>query len=136
MIHATRNNSKARPNRKEVVAGANKMGRLLNEVRETNLSYLMLAKQMILEDKPEAIYRLGINEELADLLTSLSTAQILKIAASSVLMCRFRFDDQMIWDLITNHDHQHDMSGAHAAILMTRKQAKKISVSTLASGKG
>jgi flagellar transcriptional activator FlhD len=49
---------------------------------------------------------------------SLSTGQILKIAASNMLMCRFRFDDQMIWNLVTSHHKEHVMGNVHAAILM------------------
>jgi flagellar transcriptional activator FlhD len=95
---------------------------LLEEVRETNLSYMMLAKAMIVEDKAEAAFRLGISPELADLIASLSSAQLVKIAASNMLLCRFRFDDQMVWDLITDHGRQahkdHGMRKVHAAILM------------------
>jgi flagellar transcriptional activator FlhD len=95
---------------------------LLEEVRETNLSYMMLAKAMIVEDKAEAAFRLGISPELADLIASLSSAQLVKISASNMLLCRFRFDDQMVWDLITDHGRQahkdHGMSKVHAAILM------------------
>jgi flagellar transcriptional activator FlhD len=101
-----------------------KSNKLLDEVRETNLSYLMLAKQMIKEDKAEAAYRLGINDELADMIGSLSTAQILKLAASNMLMCRFRFDDQMIWDLVTTHKKEHSMGHVHAAILMGAQPAE------------
>jgi flagellar transcriptional activator FlhD len=95
-----------------------KIEKLLDEVRETNLAYLMLAKHMISEDKPEAAYRLGVSEELAEMIGSLSTGQILKIAASNMLMCRFRFDDQMIWNLVTSHSKEHGMGNVHAAILL------------------
>lgn len=96
-----------------------KMEKLLDEIRETNLTYLMLAKEMILEDKAEAIYRLGITEEIAELLAALSSAQMLKIAGSNLLLCKFRFDDQIIWNLVTNHDkEQHGLANVHAAILM------------------
>ena len=40
--------------------------RLLDEIRETNLSYLLLAQQLIREDRAEATFRLGISEEVAD----------------------------------------------------------------------
>jgi len=95
-----------------------KLEKLLDEIRETNLTYLMLAKEMILEDKAEAIYRLGISEEIADIMASLSGAQILKIAASNLLLCKFRFDDQIIWDLVTSHSKENSLNSLHAAILM------------------
>ena len=48
----------------------------------------------------------------------LSTAQILKIAASNLLMCRFRFDDQVVWKLLVSHARERGTGGVHAAILM------------------
>jgi len=95
-----------------------RVNKLVDEVREANLSYLILAKRMIGEDKAEACYRMGISEELADVISGLSTAQVLKLAASNMLMCRFRFDDRMIWDLVTDHASEHGMGNIHAAILM------------------
>jgi len=95
-----------------------KTEQLLDEIREANLSYLVLAQHLIRKDRAEALYRLGISEEVADILDSLTTAQIVKIAAANMLMCRFRFDDQIVWKLLTNHSRERTASGAHAAILM------------------
>jgi len=72
-----------------------KSSRLLEEIREANLSYLLLAQHLIREDRPEALFRLGITEEVADVISSLTTAQVLRIASSNMLMCRFRFDDDL-----------------------------------------
>jgi len=41
---------------------------LLAEIREANLTYLMLAQTLIRQDKAEAVFRLGINEDAADIL--------------------------------------------------------------------
>lgn len=105
-----------------------KFENLLSEVREANLSYLMLARQMIVEDKAEASYRLGIDTELADMIASLSSGQLLKIASSNMLMCRFRFDDRMVWDLITSHSKEREtgMSSVHAAILMGSRSLESV----------
>ncbi|OGB86522.1 MAG: flagellar transcriptional regulator FlhD, partial [Burkholderiales bacterium RIFCSPLOWO2_12_FULL_67_210] len=77
---------------------------LLSEIREANLTYLMLAQNLIRKDRAQALYRLGITEEAADLLGMLSTAQLLKIASSNMLLCRFRVDDDLVWNLLTNHN--------------------------------
>jgi flagellar transcriptional activator FlhD len=101
---------------------------LLSEVREANLSYLMLARQMIAIDKAEASFRLGIDTELADMIAGLSSAQLLKIASSNMLMCRFRFDDRMVWDLITSHTKEREtgMGSVHAAILLGSRELETI----------
>ena len=98
--------------------------RLLEEIRETNLSYLMLAQNLIREDLEQALYRLGISAETAELIASLSPGQILKVAASNLLMCRFRFDDQLVWNLLTGHSRDRAASVAHAGILISQDFAQ------------
>lgn len=91
---------------------------LQEEIKEANLSYLLLARQMIQEDQDAAIFRLGITEEMAELVKALSPAQLLKMAASSMLLCRFRFDEKLLLNMITDYNKDRMMSQAHTAILM------------------
>ncbi len=92
------------------------------EIREANLTYLMLAQTLIRRDKAAALFRLGISEESADLITTLSPAQILKISSGNMLLCRFRMDDDTVWSLLTNHTASKINNDAttklHASILM------------------
>lgn len=103
---------------------------LTAEIREANLTYLMLAQNLIRKDKAEALFRLGIPEEAADLLVALSPAQISKIASSSMLLCRFRMDDEVVWDLLTNHTQRKIDNDAttrlHASILMAGRFAESL----------
>ncbi len=94
---------------------------ILVEIREANLSYLMLAQSLIRADREQALFRLGISEETADLIALLSPAQMMKIAAGNTLLCRMRVDDDMIWGLLTNHGKgaaNDSVSRLHANILM------------------
>jgi flagellar transcriptional activator FlhD len=95
-----------------------KSAQLLEEIRDANLSYLMLAQRMIREDREEAMFRLGLSAEVADVVAGLSPAQILKIAASNMVMCRFRFSEDMVWNLLTGHGKDAKLAGVHAAVLM------------------
>jgi flagellar transcriptional activator FlhD len=103
---------------------------LLAEIREANLTYLILAKNLILKDRAEALFRLGVSEEVADLLGMLSTAQVLKIASSNMLLCRFRVDDDLVWNLLTNHNVKKvdnaTTTHLHASILMSGKYAESM----------
>jgi flagellar transcriptional activator FlhD len=74
---------------------------LLADIREANLTYMMLAQHLIREDREAAMFRLGVSEEVADIINTLSPAQLMKIAASNTLVARFRFDDEMVWNLLT-----------------------------------
>jgi flagellar transcriptional activator FlhD len=99
---------------------------LTNEIREANLSYLMLAQSMLREDRVTAMYRLGITEEVADMLQQLSPAQVVRMAASTMLLFRFRFDDSLIVDMLSDHGKGKLMAGTHAALLMAAQPAAGI----------
>lgn len=94
---------------------------LLAEIREANLSYLMLAQNLIRTDREQALYRLGINEETATLIATLSPAQIMKIAGGNTLLCAFRMSDDLVWGLLTSHGKPaaaESVNRLHASILM------------------
>lgn len=102
--------------------------RIMAEIREANLSYLILAQSLIRSDRVQALYRLGLSEEVADLLDQMSPAQLMRIAQGNMLICRFRFDDAMLWSLLADHgeatgDQVPDRSASrlHAAILRSGK---------------
>ena len=96
---------------------------ILMEIRETNLSYLMLAQSLIRADREQALFRLGISEDTATTLATLSPAQIMKIASSNTLLCRMRIDDDMVWNLLTNHGKagSDNVTRLHANILMASR---------------
>lgn len=103
---------------------------LTTDIREANLTYLMLAQNVIRHDKAEALFRLGISDESADLIAMLSPAQIMKIASSPMLLCRFRVDDDMVWGLLTNHAAKKVDNDAttrlHASILLAGRYAEAL----------
>ena len=97
---------------------------LLAEIREANLTYLMLAQTLIRQDKAEAVFRLGLNEDAADILSSLSAAQVMKLASRNTLLCSFRVDN-LVRSLLTNHAPSKVGNDAtntlHANILMASR---------------
>ena len=110
--------------RKSITGTQMKLEKLLIEIRETNLAYLTLAKKMIIEDKAEAICRLGIREEIADIISSLSSAQILKMASSNFLFCRFSFDDQIILELVASHSKDLNLNNLHSSVMVGNQTAE------------
>ncbi len=94
---------------------------ILAEIREANLSYLMLAQSLVRQDLEQALFRLGVNEDTAKLIGALTPAQMMKVATGNTLLCRFRMDDDMVWNLLTSHGKgaaNDGMSRLHASILM------------------
>ena len=94
---------------------------ILTEIREANLSYLMLAQSLIRADREQALYRLGVSEESAAMIALLTPSQMMKVASGNTLLCRFRMDDDLVWGLLTNHGKSaaNDTTARlHASILM------------------
>ena len=96
---------------------------MISEIRELNLQYLILAQHLIRSDRAQATYQLGVSDAVADIIDALSPMQLHRVASSSTLMCRVRFDDAMVWGLLTNHG-QPEVEGPleearrlHASIL-------------------
>jgi flagellar transcriptional activator FlhD len=97
--------------------------RLLNEIRELNLSYLVLAQAAIQSDKAGALFRLGMSEAVADMVAQLSPQQLVRVASRNQMLCAFRFDDELIWGLLTDsHQPRAKLEGnaglLHASVLM------------------
>ena len=103
---------------------------ILSEIREANMTYLMLAQNLIRQNKAEALFRLGMSEESADIIAALSPAQVMRIASSNMLLCRFRVDDDIVWNLLTNHSVTKVDNDAttklHASILMAGRFAEAV----------
>ena len=105
--------------------GSNGNG-IVNEIGDVNLSYLLLAQRLLREDRASAMFRLGLSLELAEILGSLSLSQVVKLASSSLLLCRFRFDDHAILSALTHDGKNIALQQAHAAILLSGQAVEEI----------
>jgi len=102
---------------------------IVSEISELNLTYLMLAQQMLAKDRDAALFRLGISEELADILQTMSPAQIVKLASTNMMLCRFRFrfDDHAILGLVTQPHRDKGLQQSQMSILLARQAVEQIS---------
>ncbi len=94
---------------------------VLAEIREANLSYLMLAQTLIRADRDQALFRLGLSEDNAVMINALTPAQMMKIASGNTLLCKMRCDDELVWSLLASHGKgaaNESVSRLHASILM------------------
>ncbi|TKC89235.1 flagellar transcriptional regulator FlhD [Trinickia terrae] len=99
---------------------------MLSEIKEVNLSYLLLAQRLLREDKAMGMFRMGVNEQLADVIANLSLAQTVKLAASNQMLCRFRFDDHAVLSALADKGKTNAVAQAHSAILMASQRAEAI----------
>ena len=93
------------------------------EIRELNLAYLMLAQNMLRHDRATAMFRLGVGDELADVIEALTAAKLVRMAGSQMLIPCFRFDDAQLARLMAGEGRDVVSTGLHAAILAAGKAA-------------
>ncbi len=98
---------------------------LLDDVRDVNLSYLLLMQRLINTDRELAMFRLKIDEEMADLLSTIPVPDLAKLARCNQLLCHFSLDNaQQLFSLI-NASKDDDMRRVHAAILLSGQDKRK-----------
>ena len=103
-----------------------KLADTYTDIKEVNLAYLMLAQSMVRADREGAIFRLGISEEVAEILDRLTPGQVLKMASSDMLICSFRFNDSLLLNLLANHERERGVGHVHAAILAAGKPVEVV----------
>ena len=86
---------------------------LLKHIYDINLSYLLLAQRLIGQDKASAMFRLGINEDMAKVLGELTLPQMVKLAETNQLVCQFRFDDSQTITRLTQESRVDDKFQHH-----------------------
>lgn len=91
--------------------------RMMLEIRDVNLSYLILAQSMLNEDRVQAMFQLGISDRVADLILALTPAQIVKVASGNLLLCRMRCDDEFIWTLLSDQPRMTEFGEGNAGLL-------------------
>lgn len=94
------------------------------EIRELNLAYLMLAQNMLRNDRATAMFRLGVSDELADVIETLTASKLVRMAGSQMLIPRFRFDDAQLARLMAGEGRDAVSAGLHAAIIAAGKAAE------------
>lgn len=99
---------------------------IMSEIKDANLNYLMLAKQLIRSDKATAIFLLGISKEIADLLDGLSNLQVVKLSATNMMLTRFRFDDSAILGMLTSNTKDRSQAHLHTAVLLAGQTVEVI----------
>ncbi|MCD6008382.1 flagellar transcriptional regulator FlhD [Halomonas sp. IOP_31] len=91
---------------------------LLSDIQDTNLSYLLLVQRLLNEDRATAMFRLKLDEPMADLLASLSVKQLSQLARSNQLLCRLCFDEPEQLTRLIEDPRDQGLGQIHAALSM------------------
>jgi flagellar transcriptional activator FlhD len=97
-----------------------KMNRLLSDLKDMNLNFLMLAQKMLIENRVTAKAQLGISELVAEQILRMGMSEMLRLASTSQSLCMLRFDDEKLWQLAIDNEIDARVSGLHASILSFR----------------
>lgn len=76
---------------------------ILAEIKEANLAFLLLSRQLLLADFAGATAQLGLTESSALKVRDMTMAQIRTIANTNTLMHRFDMLDEHVFGLLTSH---------------------------------
>ena len=95
-----------------------KIDSVLDEIQDINLTYLLLAQRLLKEDYATAMFRLKIDQAMAEVLISLSAKQLSQMARTNQLLFRLHFDDADQVTKLTNNKREQGLGRTHAALLM------------------
>jgi flagellar transcriptional activator FlhD len=90
----------------------------LEDIQDLNLSYLLLAQNLLRKDREVAIFRLKLSENMANLLTTLSSKQMTQLARVNQLICRPVFEETDHLSKVLGNSRELGMVEIHSALLM------------------
>ncbi|MDF7647134.1 flagellar transcriptional regulator FlhD [Pantoea sp. Acro-805] len=91
----------------------------LQHIHDMNLSYLLLAQQLIRQDKYAAGFRLGLSEATTDNIKSLTLPQLMKLSSTNQFICRLRIDDEVLIDNLTKDSRIEALQKIHTGIILS-----------------
>lgn len=102
---------------------------MFDNIREVNLSYLMVAQHLLRQNLARGMFRLGLDEDAASILLKLSPAQVVKIASTGSLICAFRLNDASLLHALRLDDRGLPPARAaanmhHISILLAQQAAR------------
>lgn len=111
---------------------------MLDNIRDLNLSYLMIAQQLLKKNRSRGMFTLGLTEDAAQTLLMLRPAQIVKLANNASLLCSFRLNDA---ELLSALSLDQEASAArdkqrqhHISMLLAQRTAMGIMAESTAFG--
>lgn len=99
---------------------------VLGDIQEVNLSYLMLAQRLLRDNYAAGMYRLGFDSDVADIVLSLSPAQLVKLASSNMLICGFRLNDYQLLSTLGQGVLGGVLQQAHSTILLAQRSPEQL----------
>lgn len=90
----------------------------LSEIRQLNISYMLLVQKLITADPSLAEQMLNIDKETADVLAAASCEDMATLSQSNQLLCHFALNDSIKIQSILKAGADDGLRGLHASIIM------------------
>lgn len=97
---------------------------LLDDIHELNLAYLLLMQRLINTDRDVAMFRLRIDDDMAELLSRMPISKLAPLARCDQLLCHFSITDADQLDAMLKASSGEDLREIHAAILLGGKERR------------
>lgn len=91
---------------------------LLEEIKDTNLAYLMLAQRLLKEDYATAQFRLKLSDGVARVLMALSSRQMSRLARTNQFLFRPCIENAEQLTEVVREKRDPVMMQTHAALVM------------------
>ena len=88
------------------------------EIRELNLTYLMLACRLLRHDRETAKLQLQLTDEMADYLLSLPSSKLSRLADVNQMLFKLRIDESDRLKQLTHNERDQGMGQIHAALML------------------
>ncbi len=99
----------------------------IQSIHDINLSYLLLAQQLIRQDRFSAGFRLGLNPDTIEILRDLSLSKMIKLASTNQFICSLRIDEQGVIDNLTKDSRIEALQQIHTGIILSTNLLNSLS---------
>jgi len=96
---------------------------LLDEIRDVNLNYLILAQRLLREDFATGLFRTGLSEEMGRVIGQLSLQQVVALSSATTLLCGFRLNDASLLEALTKIGMNSAIQQARVTMALTQTPA-------------
>lgn len=94
----------------------------INDIQELNLSYLLLAQRLCLQDIEYGAFSLGIDCELAEAISHLSATQLMELSRTNQLLCRPSIETKKSLQAIVSKPRDQGLNSLHTALMLAGRE--------------
>ncbi|MDX1668008.1 MAG: flagellar transcriptional regulator FlhD [Limnobacter sp.] len=91
--------------------------KLLSDLQEVNLSFLVLAQRMWQDNPVSAKAQLGLPDAVCERLAQLSSKEMVRLSNLPLALCSLRLSSDELWQILTDAETDPRVAALHGSIL-------------------